>query len=123
MPHKDIEERRAYMRTYVREWKKRNPEKNRAQVERWKAKNPHADKERRIRIRLETSATPRTLACDICGDLCKTVWDHCHDCGDHRGWLCGRCNRVLGFAGDDPELLDRMAAYVRSHLSQERQTA
>jgi hypothetical protein len=26
------------------------------------------------------------------------VWDHCHGCGHHRGWLCARCNHAEGFA-------------------------
>ena len=124
MPHKDPDVRREYMRNYVRAWKQRNPEKARAQVERWRQRNPGAEKERRLRIRLEASLTPRTLACDICGDLCKTVWDHCHDCGEHRGWLCNRCNSTLGYLNDDQALLERMAAYIRRHrFFQEQNTA
>ena len=25
-------------------------------------------------------------------------WDHCHDCGEFRGWLCAHCNTAEGFA-------------------------
>jgi hypothetical protein len=41
--------------------------------------------------------------------------DHCHETGKVRGILCGTCNRAIGFAQEDPDLLDRMAAYVREH--------
>ena len=38
--------------------------------------------------------------------------DHCHKTGKIRGLLCLRCNRVLGFMRDDPQLLHAMADYV-----------
>ncbi len=39
--------------------------------------------------------------------------DHDHDTGRVRGLLCTRCNRVIGMADEDPDLLTRMASYVR----------
>lgn len=56
--------------------------------------------------------------CAICGThqselrLALQV-DHCHDTGIIRGLLCGYCNSVLGYMGDDPEVLDNAAAYLR----------
>ena len=38
---------------------------------------------------------------------------HDHKTGGVRSLLCRRCNTALGFLGDDPELLDRAAAYLR----------
>ena len=36
--------------------------------------------------------------CEICGTVPKTrglQWDHDHHTGEHRGWLCWRCNHAL----------------------------
>jgi hypothetical protein len=40
--------------------------------------------------------------------------DHDHKTGKIRGLLCGPCNRGLGYLHDSPELLERLAAYVRA---------
>jgi hypothetical protein len=39
--------------------------------------------------------------------------DHCHATNRVRALLCGNCNSMLGFSGDDPELLDDGAFYLR----------
>jgi hypothetical protein len=39
--------------------------------------------------------------------------DHCHTTNRVRALLCGNCNSMLGFSGDDPELLDDGAFYLR----------
>lgn len=40
--------------------------------------------------------------------------DHCHVRGEVRGLLCNRCNRVLGHANDDTDLLRKLIAYVET---------
>lgn len=59
----------------------------------------------------ELSRIDEGVPCEICADS-ATVVDHCHDTGAVRGYLCGRCNTVLGFARDRPDVLRAAAAYL-----------
>jgi len=43
--------------------------------------------------------------------------DHCHATGRVRGILCVNCNRVIGWAGDDPARLRRLADYLSLSVS------
>ena len=59
--------------------------------------------------------------CAICGDPPQSHMggeamfsvDHDHISGRVRGLVCRLCNSALGFARDNPELLERMARYLR----------
>lgn len=54
--------------------------------------------------------------CAICGDSENggRMWhvDHCHNSGEIRGILCGRCNKMLGLARDRQSILRRAARYL-----------
>jgi hypothetical protein len=53
-------------------------------------------------------------ACDACGgNDGGIVFDHCHDKGHARGWLCDRCNCALGFVRDDIPRLRKLIAYLQ----------
>lgn len=43
--------------------------------------------------------------------------DHSHAKGKVRGFLCFRCNQVLGRVRDNPHLLSKMASYLMGNLS------
>ena len=67
---------------------------------------------------------PRPDLCEMCGEPpigrgkkseAGICFDHDHTTGKPRGWLCDRCNKVLGLIRDDPALLERMADYLRFH--------
>ena len=53
--------------------------------------------------------------CAICRAKPAKHVDHCHESGIVRGLLCFGCNRGLGKAQDDPELLRRGLSYLERH--------
>lgn len=91
----------------------------------------NANRRQRERERLESQAQrPRPELCEVCGTVGRrgVVWDHNHETGQFRGWLCDRCNRVLGLAGDSIATLLALALYVEAdrenregNLSRERE--
>ena len=40
--------------------------------------------------------------------------DHDHATGEIRGLIHRKCNSMIGLSGDDPEILERAASYLRS---------
>jgi|SRR5215471_2510212 len=71
--------------------------------------------QRREAEREALAGRSRPEVCDLCGQSGPTVFDHCHHQGHFRGWLCHRCNRVLGSVGDSIELLRKMVAYLEAN--------
>lgn len=63
---------------------------------------------------VEIAGSNRATNCELCGEQCKTVFDHCHSTGIFRGWLCNRCNRTLGQVKDNAELLGKMINYLEN---------
>ena len=63
----------------------------------------------------------QNYCCKICGvhvdekpsKRSRLCVDHCHTTGKIRGLLCGRCNSVLGLAGDNIEILQRAVEYLK----------
>lgn len=53
-------------------------------------------------------------ACATCGSVVDLCVDHNHETGAVRGILCGKCNMALGLAGDDPDTLKGMLAYLEN---------
>jgi hypothetical protein len=109
---------------------------NRRHQAAYRAKNPEQHREalREYKLRRSYGLTPECYAallaeqggcCAICGSAdCssgrKMAVDHCHKTNKIRGILCGSCNRAIGGLKDDPELIDKAAAYVRHHMSNEK---
>jgi len=50
--------------------------------------------------------------CEICGEKGIICFDHNHTTGNFRGWICKRCNSVLGFVKDNHLLLKAMITYL-----------
>jgi hypothetical protein len=118
-----------------KQWQDDNPEKTAAQNKKWAAKNPAYYKQRntvgKFGITLEDALALQDNKCLIClkseptsktGNLLAWAMDHDHACcpsgsgcpGCFRGVLCSSCNRVLGYAYDDPGILRRGADYLEA---------
>lgn len=50
--------------------------------------------------------------CEICGGDKYIYYDHDHQTGKFRGWLCRSCNSMLGFAKDDVIILEKAIEYL-----------
>lgn len=63
--------------------------------------------------------------CWICQgvDSVRLSVDHCHATGDVRALLCGNCNRLIGYAKEDGEVLVRAAHYVRQFCTPRKAAA
>jgi hypothetical protein len=87
--------------------------------------NPEREIERQRRYRDKAEALkaskagrPRPDICDLCkGNTGGIVFDHCHKGGQFRGWICDRCNKVLGLVGDSIPLLASMSDYLRRNTA------
>src|SRR5262245_54201848 len=61
-------------------------------------------RERNRAIAAAAASRPMPDRCECCGDprgdkqLC---FDHCHETGEFRGWLCNLCNTGIGKLGDN----------------------
>ena len=61
-----------------------------------------------------TPTRPEPMICEVCANpshnaLCL---DHCPMTGLFRGWLCHKCNVVLGLVADSPDVLRALAGYL-----------
>lgn len=113
---------REQHREYMRRVRRDNPEK----IKQWQAvsRKPGGNKERdrarnaRTQARLYEAATrPRPDVCEVCGSPNQRAdrnlhFDHDHETGLFRGWLCALCNLTLGNARNDPALLRNLADYL-----------
>jgi hypothetical protein len=68
----------------------------------------------RKRRGLPEPTRPQPLTCECCDEIPRQFHlDHCHKTGRFRGWLCNRCNRGLGYFGDNTEGLQRAIEYLK----------
>jgi hypothetical protein len=87
---------------------------------RFPSQQSHPNRVRKYRYLygVELSAVrPKPAACEICQNSSnKIVFDHCHQSGSFRGWICDPCNTALGLVKDDPERLRALARYLEGSL-------
>lgn len=58
--------------------------------------------------------------CEVCYRVTETHFDHCHEKGHFRGWLCRRCNLTLGMVKDDTVLLENLSQYLKNSYEDTR---
>jgi hypothetical protein len=103
-------------RAYYKAWNKANAgvlkEKRKLRYTKIAARRKELRREKQLQLAGRTK--PDT--CEVCGSGGKIVFDHCHVTNTFRGFLCDRCNRTLGAVNDDPEILHKLACYVRRSI-------
>lgn len=85
-----------------------------------RASNPEAQKirtqnylKRQEEKRISIYGRQKPEKCEICNENeFRIVFDHCHVKGHFRGWICDRCNRVLGIVKDSCTLLNKLKDYL-----------
>ena len=60
----------------------------------------------------EIAGRKRSKICEICYEDGIIVFDHNHKTGLFRGWICVRCNTVLGKIKDNKNLLKKLISYL-----------
>lgn len=99
-------------------WRDTNP--NKARERYWS--NPQGERERHLirKYGVDQREYDRMFlsqdgACAVCLKRQDRAFDvdHDHATGAVRGLLCTSCNRMIGHAGDRPEVLDAAAIYLR----------
>ena len=92
-------------------------------LQQFRASNPEKQREYQRRSNLKERAEqealagrPRPTECEVCGRTNKSGrpmgYDHCHQKGHFRGWLCHGCNAALGLVNDDTRILRKLIAYL-----------
>ena len=116
---------------YSKKWYQENIEKAKEQRKKYRQKNKEKRKEydkkqrkenpekirkyyrKRHLTMLEKRAGKKKLEqCEVCGALGRICFDHNHETGEFRGWICDRCNLILGLAKDNPYLLKKLVEYL-----------
>jgi len=72
---------------------------------------------RNKRIKEELAGRPQPEQCEICGGFGKDFkkglcFDHDHETGKFRGWICLRCNTAIGLVKENTETLIAIIKYI-----------
>lgn len=66
-----------------------------------------------VKLRKGQVAPEIGTPCECCGNSGISLqWDHNHDTGQHRGWICSSCNTGIGKLGDDLEGVLKALTYL-----------
>ena len=118
---KDQEKSRRFYIAHREENLTRIKKSRAADRPKWNAYSVNSRKRKREKL----AGRPRPELCEICGRPPIGKWkvlhfDHDHETGAFRGWICHKCNTALGLADDDPKILLKLVEYLkRSHALRE----
>lgn len=95
--------------------KTNNPNKGMEKHWNWKGGN-------NTRTMRKKAPRPMPNNCEICGipgsELKKGLcYEHNHKTGEFRGWVCGRCNTVMGMVDDNQETLLLIVKYLKNNAT------
>ena len=126
---------------YIRAWQLANPDKRKAACAKYNhslkakiadkrynmsKKNKISQRKHDLKKKYGLSLEEYFSMIDQQGGICAVcsgppvghghlVVDHDHKTGTVRKLLCDKCNLGLGYFNDNPELMEKAAAYVRNH--------
>lgn len=123
------QERSDRKKIAAKKWaeKNRTPEFNKKHNDRQRALNSESFQKSVLKARRKTiekynakleelAGRPKPLNCEICNDDGKICFDHCHTNHHFRGWICDRCNKVLGLVKDNSEVLEKLKIYIKTDI-------
>lgn len=109
----------------VKEWRKKNHERVKANDRKWYAANPERVKEKRLRLdheitlaQFEEMKITQQNKCAVCGFMFNGSFaespriDHSHEKNEIRGLLCTSCNMGLGKFSDNSLLVQAAINYL-----------
>jgi hypothetical protein len=81
------------------EWYTAHAEEIKARTIAWRKANPDARRKHRHTARglVDATGEKKTGVCEFCLCIMQLQQDHDHETGKKRGWLCHRCNLLLGW--------------------------
>lgn len=62
---------------------------------------------------LNPAEIPDILECEVCAGTTRVAFDHSHNTGEFRGFLCYRCNLALGYVRDSEDTLLGLITYLQ----------
>lgn len=69
---------------------------------------------KRIKEQEKIAGRPKPEQCEICGAIdCRICFDHNHLTGEFRGWVCTRCNIIMGLSKDNIDILMEIIKYLK----------
>ena len=74
-----------------------------------------ASLERKKKMQEEKAGRPKPKNCEICNSSSRICFDHNHNTGRFRGWICHKCNVILGLSNENYDVLLSLSNYLKKH--------